>query len=772
MTQDLDKTHRGWLPAGTRLNDTYEIETGIAAGGMGEIYRGHNIQTGDAVAIKMIRSDLAETDSVMAMFRKEASALNKLYHEAIVRYYGFSVDPTLKRPYMAMEFVVGKSLSEIVKDGPLSWVDVCVLGIRVASGLQVAHERGIIHRDISPDNIIIHEGDVAQAKIIDFGIARQTKSEGTIVGDGLAGKYNYMSPEQLGLNGGDVRGVSDIYSFGLVLVEASTGRPLNMRGNPVELIEKRRKVPDLDHVPGRLRPLIAAMLQPEPQDRPPTMRAVAEWLAGELDRSFGDVGRGEGGEERTVVSSAAPRVPTSTFGSQRPIGGSAMPRADVYAQRSIQTPPVDWDAPSARTGRSEPDRPASFAATGAKPDLPHEPTLPGPSMHEPDGSGTVVARPASSAEVSALRSTGAFAVSRAPSTPLPASQPPASRWSQPPPSTPPSRSASPRTSAAPSRSAPPPPSLDVGRGAPPAPAPIAAPRSAPASRPAGPVEAPRVASEAKKSSALPLVAAIVGLLVVGGGGAAWFLTSGSSQKTTVASQGSTSKPGAPSAGVPPRPTGPTDRTTAPRVGTAELARFVADFAGGDCFFLDPVVIAEGRLVTEGFGRSIVPFESFDEAFRDRHGFEADIRLRQVTAAQCPIVDLLKRARAGGGAEAKIELRKNHLRAGELLAGAVGAQPGDLVSVVVVESDGTARVVAPPTAVEKSLLPFVTAAKREADVKGGQPDLVVAFAANRSLASLTSDKPVPVITFVEALDKEASAAGVRIAAAARYVVVGN
>ncbi len=273
-------TQRGsWLEPGTRLNDLYEIDEGIASGGMGEIYRGHAILTGDPVAIKTIRSDVAETEAAMTMFRKEAQALHNLYHEAIVRYYVFSVDPTVQRPYLAMEYVSGPSLSNMVRNGPLGYEAVRVLGARLASGLQAAHERGIIHRDISPDNVILPHGDVAQAKIIDFGIARQTRGgEGTVVGDGFAGKYNYVSPEQLGLFGGDVGATSDIYSLGLVLVEAATGRALDMRGSPVEVIEKRRVVPDLSGVDDRLRALLERMLTPDPGQRLGSMTEVAAWL--------------------------------------------------------------------------------------------------------------------------------------------------------------------------------------------------------------------------------------------------------------------------------------------------------------------------------------------------------------------------------------------------------------------------------------------------------------------------------------------------------------
>ena len=142
---------------------------------------------------------------------------------------------------------------------------------RVASGLQAAHERGIIHRDVSPDNIIVPLGDVARAKIIDFGIARSTQfGDKTIIGSGFAGKDNYVSPEQVGLYGNEVTAKSDIYSLGLLLFYALTGQKLDMGGSQFQLVEKRRRVPDLGGVDMRIRPLLERMLQPDPANRPAT----------------------------------------------------------------------------------------------------------------------------------------------------------------------------------------------------------------------------------------------------------------------------------------------------------------------------------------------------------------------------------------------------------------------------------------------------------------------------------------------------------------------
>ena len=109
------------LPAGTRLNGIFEIDQRIATGGMGEIYRGHAIETGDPVAIKVMRTDLADNTSALALFRKEAAALHHIQHDAIVRYYIFSSDPVVRRHYLAMEFVDGRPLLDLLREGPLTF---------------------------------------------------------------------------------------------------------------------------------------------------------------------------------------------------------------------------------------------------------------------------------------------------------------------------------------------------------------------------------------------------------------------------------------------------------------------------------------------------------------------------------------------------------------------------------------------------------------------------------------------------------------------------
>ena len=261
---------------GTQLSGIYELDERIAFGGMGEVYRGHNIQTGDHVAIKIVLPEFARDQTILSLFRKEASILNHLSHDAVVRYHVFTIDPGIGRPYLAMEFVDGESLFDIMRRGPMPTEEVRKLCHRLASGLSAVHQAGAIHRDLSPDNIILPGGRVDRAKIIDFGIARSATVGGeTLIGGKFAGKYNYVSPEQLGLYSGDVSEQSDIYSLGLVLAAALRGKPIDMSGSQYEIIEKRRTVPDLSGIDDDFRGIVEAMLQPDPQDRPVSMAEIA-----------------------------------------------------------------------------------------------------------------------------------------------------------------------------------------------------------------------------------------------------------------------------------------------------------------------------------------------------------------------------------------------------------------------------------------------------------------------------------------------------------------
>ena len=156
---------------GTVLSNTFRIESRIGTGRMAEVFRGHNIQTGDPVAIKVVLPAYSARAEILAQFRKEARLIQHLAHDAIARYYLFAVDEGTGRAFLAMDYVEGPSLGRRLESGPLSLAEWDVLRRRIADGLQKAHEAGIVHRDISPDNIVLPEGEVARAKVIDFDIA-------------------------------------------------------------------------------------------------------------------------------------------------------------------------------------------------------------------------------------------------------------------------------------------------------------------------------------------------------------------------------------------------------------------------------------------------------------------------------------------------------------------------------------------------------------------------------------------------------------------------
>lgn len=351
------------VTVGTQLSGIYELDERIASGGMGEVYRGHNIQTGDHVAIKIVLPEFARDQTILSLFRKEASILNGLSHDAIVRYHVFTIDPGIGRPYLAMEFVNGDSLFDVMSRGPMAAADVRRLGHRLASGLSAAHEAGTVHRDLSPDNIILPGGKVERAKIIDFGIARSAAGGGeTLIGGKFAGKYNYVSPEQLGLFGGEVSERSDIYSLGLVLAAALRGKALDMSGSQLEILEKRRSVPDLSDIDEGFRPTIEAMLQPDPFDRPASMADIADAMSS-----------GAATVNPRMISADRPRLET-TRASQVPPPGKASSEGGQTgrfvahirpAHLSSSRPPPTRSAAEGRTGdQSRPWKPRPVTIAG------------------------------------------------------------------------------------------------------------------------------------------------------------------------------------------------------------------------------------------------------------------------------------------------------------------------------------------------------------------------------------------------------------------------
>jgi serine/threonine-protein kinase len=624
------------LSPGTRLNGIYEIDTLIAAGGMGEIYKGHTVQTSDTVAIKILLPEFAENEAALALFRREASALHNLHHEAIVRYYVFTIEPALGRPYLAMEFVEGQSLADIVRREPLTYEAVRSLVKRVASGLHAAHERGIIHRDVSSDNIMIPVGDVGRAKIIDFGIARSTQLvDRTIIGGGFAGKYNYVSPEQLGLFGGEVQAKSDIYSLGLVLVEALTGQPIDMGGSQAQILDKRRKAPDLGYIDLRIRPLIEKMLQPDPAARPDSMAQVATWplptsRPGEAhspDDRRRNRNRGaspSGSRKWTAIAAVALLL----------IGGAAgaayyLTQRGTIGVREPPAPPLLGEKkqePSTKLGKAD--------------------TAPGPAL-TPSG------------------------------------------------------------------------------GAPPSAAPTPAPPPAAKTEPPGPSLTP----------ARPPV---------------------SSSPAQPASPSPASKGNTEIAALPP-PSGSRAQ---------QIQSYINQYDGGDCFFITPTMVSANAARIDGYGATSSAFQVLDDAFKRTNGFEADIEVRQVTAAQCPAITFLGRLRHERARAPQLQIAQPSIRSGEAVTGSIDGVGSNSVQLLLVSDEGSVQDISALLKPSGDARTFNLRLQRTG-AAGAQPQLLVAVVSGRPLATLQGAQSTPADQLFPLALTEAARTGQAIAASVRY-----
>ena len=210
------------------LADRYRLTEQIGMGGMAIVYRAIDLRTGHNVAVKVLRPEFNEDSEFISRFQREAEAASKMTHHNIVNLLDVGMDG--ENRYLVMEYVQGKTLKEVIQErGRLNAPLACQIAIRILSALEHAHRNGIIHRDIKPQNILVHaDGHI---KVADFGIARIANSSTLTKGDNVMGSVHYFSPEQA--RGEGANATSDIYSTGIVLYEMLTGRVPYDGDNPV-----------------------------------------------------------------------------------------------------------------------------------------------------------------------------------------------------------------------------------------------------------------------------------------------------------------------------------------------------------------------------------------------------------------------------------------------------------------------------------------------------------------------------------------------------------
>ena len=210
------------------LANRYRLTEQIGMGGMAIVYRAIDLRTGHNVAVKVLRPEYNEDREFISRFQREAEAASKMTHHNIVNLLDVGMDGDNR--YLVMEYVQGKTLKAVIQErGKLSAPLACQIAIRILSALEHAHRNGIVHRDIKPQNILVH--DDGHIKVADFGIARIADSATLSRGDNVMGSVHYFSPEQA--RGEGATAASDIYSTGVVLYEMLTGRVPYDGDNPV-----------------------------------------------------------------------------------------------------------------------------------------------------------------------------------------------------------------------------------------------------------------------------------------------------------------------------------------------------------------------------------------------------------------------------------------------------------------------------------------------------------------------------------------------------------
>ncbi len=348
----------------------YSVTDLIGVGGMGAVYRGEQKTTRQQVAIKVLWRDLAKDPTEVKRFTREARAASLLAHPNSVRVFDFGVDAKSGAFCMIMEYLVGQKLSDALRRSPvLDPVRTVHICSQVAKALEEAHRKGIVHRDVKPDNIFLQEiaGERDFAKILDFGLAKfvsgdyerdQLTRSGYVVGS-----PEYMAPEQA--SGGEVTPAADIYSLGIVLFECLTGRLPFDATTTAEVLRKHilQGAPRLIQadneftrdIPMALEDVVLRCLDKDPGNRPATADALRIQLLQACDRRRLNtvpmmVLPGMVVAPTSMEESGAPSAPTRMSGAMRPVSPTQSPVAAAGAAE---------DSPAARARRGLSD---DFAA--------------------------------------------------------------------------------------------------------------------------------------------------------------------------------------------------------------------------------------------------------------------------------------------------------------------------------------------------------------------------------------------------------------------------
>ncbi len=338
---------------GQVLNNTYEVLGVLGRGGTGEVYLARNQISERNVAIKALNAQFSGQSEYIELMKREEQ-MRSILNDAVVRYSDCSRSDD-GHVFLVMDYVDGISLSDLMEQRRLEDRELLIVAHRVLEGLVATHAQGIVHRDLSPDNIILRGGAPERATIIDFGIAKDTAAGArTIVGKQFAGKYEYAAPEQLD---GDADFRADLYALGASLLAVTRREVPAVGTNPGEVVRTKARPLDTSGLDAPLKDLIDWLAAPDlrnrPRDATEALVKLDGWLkpfSGKAAAKSAKTAGGRGGmiAAALVVGVAAAGVALWQGGAFDALFPQPLPHAEPYrlsAATSGATPHLSGNAP-------------------------------------------------------------------------------------------------------------------------------------------------------------------------------------------------------------------------------------------------------------------------------------------------------------------------------------------------------------------------------------------------------------------------------------------
>ena len=338
----------------TLLANRYEIGDVIGRGGMATVHLGTDTRLGRKVAVKLLKPSLANDPAFRTRFRQEAQAAARMAHTTIVRVYDAGEETVVETsgaevqvPFIVMEYVEGRPLSDIIDDGPVAPDEAVRITEGILTALEYSHRAGVVHRDIKPANVMVtHSG---QVKVMDFGIARAITDTSATVAQttSILGTASYFSPEQA--RGETVDARTDVYSTGVVLFELLTGRPLFIGDSPVAVAYQHvseQPVAPSSLVPAVSPALDAVTLHALVKDRTRRYQNAAEFrtelqqaAAGKIPASTRKLQQRSANDASAMLFGVNPRTTSNPAVAFRELDDDT---AEHRPQRTQNRPPVAW----------------------------------------------------------------------------------------------------------------------------------------------------------------------------------------------------------------------------------------------------------------------------------------------------------------------------------------------------------------------------------------------------------------------------------------------